>query len=85
MMNPPSCFRFASNHMHFLICLRCNKKSAGILCSNPAYEFDHECTNSNYDLPESSSVQLHQDNNVVHLFSSNYLSDNGQTNANGIK
>lgn len=90
MMNPPSCFRFASNHMDFLICLRCNKESTGILFSNPSYEFDHECTNSNYDLPESSSVQLLKDNNVVHLFSSNYYyhnkgSDNGQTKANGIK
>lgn len=81
MMNPPSCFRFSSNHMDYLICFKCTKKSTGILFSNPAYEFDHEC----YDPPESTSVQLHQDNNVVHLFSSNKGSDNGQPKANGIK
>lgn len=86
MMNQPSCFRFESIQIDFLICFRCNKESNGILFSNPASEFDHEC----YDPPESTSVQLHQDNNVVHLFSSNYYyhnkgSDNGQTKANGIK
>jgi len=88
-MNPQSSFRFESNespHMHYLTCLKCNTESDGMLFSNTACEFDHDC----YDLPESSSVQLHEDNDVVHLFSSKYYShnkgsDNGQTKANGIK
>ena len=94
MMNPPSYFLFSDDRKDILICFDCHKRSERILYSNPVIYFTHECKNGNFYRTSysSSSVQLHQDNNnnnVIHLYSSNYYHnegiENGNTKTNGIK
>ena len=79
-MNPPSCFRYSDHRKDLLTCLRCDKTSAAILLFNPANDFYHDCTNTNYYRPKTSSVRLRKENNVVHLFSSKYHNFVDKTN-----
>ena len=80
-------FLFSDHRKDFLICRLCHTKSKGFLFSDNVSGFNHECI---YPTIDSSSVQLYpQDNNVIHLYSRKYYSnegiDNGNTKTNGIK
>ena len=73
-MNPPSYFLFSDDRKDILICFDCHKRLERRLYSNHVTDFTHECI---YRTSDSSSVQLHQENNVFHLYSSKYYHKKG--------
>jgi len=82
-------FLYSDHRQDFLVCRVCHTKSEGFIYSDNVSGFNHECIYPT-SVSSSSSVQLHpQDNNVTHLYSSNYYHnegiENGKTKTNGIK